>query len=72
MWRPGPESNRRIEALQASALPLCYLAVIKKVSFNILTKKLYLANKEICLSKFKNIYEELKHLELLVNLNFNN
>ncbi len=39
---------------------------------NIFSKKLYLANNEICLSRFKNIYEELKHLELLINLNFNN
>ncbi len=43
-----------------------------KGKINIITKKLYLTNKEICLSKFKNIYEELKHIELLINLNFNN
>ncbi len=43
-----------------------------KRKINIFSKKLYLTNKEICLSKFKNIYEELKHIELLINLNFNN
>lgn len=30
-WRPGSESNRRIKALQALALPLCYPAKKKRV-----------------------------------------
>ncbi len=42
-WRPGTESNRRIGALQAPALPLCYLA-FGEVGFlgrqNIVIKKI--------------------------------
>lgn len=35
---------------------------------NIFTKTLYLKNKEICLSNFNIIYDELKHLEILLKL----
>jgi hypothetical protein len=32
------------------------------------TKQLYLKNKEICLSNFNDIYDELKHLELILQI----
>jgi len=35
---------------------------------NIVTKKLQLKNKEICLSNYDNLYNELQHLELIINL----
>jgi hypothetical protein len=35
---------------------------------NIISKKLTLKNKEICLSHFDHIYRELQHLELIINL----
>jgi hypothetical protein len=37
---------------------------------NIINKKLTLKNKEICLSKFPNIYNDLQHLELVLRLEF--
>ncbi len=37
---------------------------------NICNKKLYLKNKEICLSKFPNIYNDLQHLETLLQFQF--
>jgi hypothetical protein len=35
---------------------------------NIITKKLTLKNKEICLSNYDNLCKELQHLELIINL----
>ncbi len=37
---------------------------------NICNKKLTLKNKEVCLSKFPNIYNDLQHLELVLRLEF--
>jgi hypothetical protein len=39
-----------------------------KGKINIVTKKLILKNKEICLSNYDNLYNELQHLELIINL----
>lgn len=41
-----------------------------KGKINIITKKLYIHNnkKEICLSNYDNIYNELQHLELIINI----
>ena len=39
---------------------------------NISTKKLYLKNKIICLSNFNDIYDELKHLELILKIHMSN
>jgi len=36
---------------------------------NIISKKLILTNKEICLSKYNNLYNELQHLELIIKFN---
>lgn len=38
----------------------------------IATKQLYLKNKEICLSNFNDIYDELKHLELILQMHMLN
>ena len=39
-----------------------------KGKINIITKKLQLKNKEICLSNYDNLYNEIQHLELIINL----
>lgn len=39
-----------------------------KGKINIITKKLQLKDKEICLSNYDNLYKELQHLELIINL----
>jgi hypothetical protein len=36
---------------------------------NIISKKLILKNKEICLSNYDNLYNELQHLELIIKFN---
>ena len=38
------------------------------LKINIISKKLILTNKEICLSKYDNLYNELQHMELIINL----
>lgn len=38
---------------------------------NIIKKKLYLKNKTICLYNFEKLYNELKHIELIINFEFN-
>jgi hypothetical protein len=38
---------------------------------NIIKKKLYLKNKTICLSNFEHLYNEIKHIELIINFEFN-
>jgi hypothetical protein len=40
----------------------------KDNKINIISKKLKLKNKEICFSKYYNLYNELQHLELIINL----
>ncbi len=47
-----------------------YNSKINSRKINIGTKKLYLRNREICLSKFPNIYKELQHLELVLMFEF--
>ena len=42
----------------------------KDVRINIITKKLYIDTKEIDLSNYKEIYDELKHLEIIANINW--
>jgi hypothetical protein len=42
------------------------------IGYNISTKKLYLKNKIICLSNFNDIYDELKHLELVLKIHMSN
>jgi hypothetical protein len=37
-----------------------------KIKINIISKKLILKNKEICLSNYDNLYNELQHLELII------
>jgi hypothetical protein len=39
-----------------------------KGKINIITKKLQLKDKEICLSNYDNLYNEIQHLELIINL----
>jgi hypothetical protein len=36
---------------------------------NIISKKLILKNKEICLSNYDNLYNELQHIELIIKFN---
>jgi hypothetical protein len=38
---------------------------------NIISKKLKLKNKEICLSNYDNLYNELQHLEIIINFKNN-
>ena len=38
---------------------------------NIISKKLILKNKEICLSNYVSLYSELHHLELIIKFNNN-
>lgn len=40
-----------------------------KIKINIISKKLILKNKEICLSNYDNLYNELQHLELIIKFN---
>ena len=40
-----------------------------KIKINIVSKKLILKNKEICLSNYDNLYNELQHLELIIKFN---
>jgi len=42
-----------------------------KRKINIVTKKLILKNKEICLSNYDSLYSELQHLELIIKFNNN-
>ena len=42
------------------------------VRINIITKKLYIDTKEIDLSNYKEIYDELKHLEIIANMKWFN
>jgi len=42
------------------------------VRINIITKKLYIDTKEIDLSNYKEIYDELKHLEIIANIKWFN
>ena len=51
---------------QAVILFPCKKDDIRKI--NIISKKLILTNKEICLSKYDNLYNELQHMELIINL----
>ena len=44
----------------------------KDVRINIITKKLYIDTKEIDLSNYKEIYDELKHLEIIANMKWFN
>ena len=44
----------------------------QKVRINIITKKLYIDTKEIDLSNYKEIYDELKHLEIIANIKWFN
>jgi hypothetical protein len=46
--------------------------VEKSIRINIITKKLYIDNKEIDLSNYKEIYDELKHLEIIANIKWFN
>ena len=39
-----------------------------KGKINIISKKLQLKDKEICLSNYDNLYNEIQHLELIINL----
>jgi hypothetical protein len=54
------------EINQAVILFPCNNGYPRKI--NIVTKKLTLKNKEICLSNYDNLYNELQHLELIINL----
>ena len=56
------------ECNQAVILFFCNGGYPRKL--NIITKKLYLKNKTICLSNFENLYNELKHIELIINFEF--
>ena len=40
-----------------------------KIKINIISKKLIFKNKEICLSNYDNLYNELQHLELIIKFN---
>ena len=51
---------------QAVILFPCKKDDLRKI--NIISKKLILTNKEICLSKYDNLYNELQHMELIINL----
>ena len=42
-----------------------------KRKINIISKKLILKNKEICLSNYDSLYNELQHLELIIKFNNN-
>ena len=44
------------------------LFVSNKGKINIISKKLQLKDKEICLSNYDNLYNEIQHLELIINL----
>ena len=44
----------------------------EKIKINIIKKKLYINKKEIDLSNYKEIYDELKHLEIIANMNWFN
>jgi len=44
----------------------------EKIKINIIKKKLYIDTKEIDLSIYKEIYDELKHLEILANMKWFN
>ena len=44
----------------------------KDVGINIIKKKLYIDTKEIDLSNYKEIYDELKHLEIIANIKWFN
>ena len=44
----------------------------KDVRINIIKKKLYIDTKEIDLSNYKEIYDELKHLEIIANMRWFN
>jgi hypothetical protein len=44
----------------------------KYVGINIIKKKLYIDTKEIDLSNYKEIYDELKHLEIIANIKWFN
>jgi len=37
------------------------------IKINVISKKLTLKNKEICLSNYYNLYNDLQHLELIIN-----
>jgi len=39
------------------------------IKINVISKKLILKNKEICLSNYDNLYNELQHLELIIKFN---
>ena len=54
------------EISKAVILFPCNKGYTRKI--NIVTKKLQLKNKEICLSNYDNLYNELQHLELIINL----
>ena len=51
---------------QAVILFPCNNGYTRKI--NIISKKLVLNNKEICLSNYDNLYNELQHLELIIKL----
>ena len=52
---------------QAVILFPCNNGYTRKI--NIVTKKLILKNKEICLSNYDSLYNELQHLELIIKFN---
>ena len=52
---------------QAVILFPCNNGYTRKI--NIISKKLVLNNKEICLSNYDNLYNELQHLELIIKFN---
>jgi hypothetical protein len=54
------------EINQAVILFSCNNGLPRKI--NIITKKLRLKNKEICLSNYDNLCKELQHLEIIINL----
>jgi hypothetical protein len=50
---------------QAVILFPCNKGYTRKI--NVISKKLTLKNKEICLSNYDNLYNDLQHLELIIN-----
>lgn len=50
---------------QAVILFPCNKGYTRKI--NVISKKLTLKNKEICLSNYDNLYSDLQHLELIIN-----
>ena len=52
---------------QAVILFPCNKGYTRKI--NIISKKLILKNKEMCLSNYDNLYNELQHIELIIKFN---